>query len=208
MESDSGVLQFDAHFDQLHAGTTYQARAIAIDSLGHESQAPGEFTTLNRYVEVSFSGAQIVNHAYSHSDFSKCVWAEGEWLDDYLANDLDLIDGDSLEWGTNEIYLGEVPQYLDFAVELVETDISGDLVGAAACDSHSEPFLSSGGDHTWSYAYLDANDLDDRPADATSWTEHTIHTSLQPFGNSDGLPPGYGEPLSFYVPITIHVIYQ
>ncbi len=204
--SSPGSLQFDATFMQLEAGATYHARVVATDGQYYQSVADGQFTTLNRYVEVSFSTAHVIDHAFSNSDFDKYVWANGEWLGVYNTYGLNLMEDNNLYWGDNTIYLGESPRYLDLAVQLIETDLSSSVVEASAPgDVPAQSFDSS---HAYAYAELWDNDLDNRPADATSWTEHTIITYLQPPDAGGALPPGYG-PFSFNVPITvIHVMYQ
>ena len=52
----------------------------------------------------------------------------------------------------------------------------------------------------------DAVDLDDRPDGADSWTDWTIVLDLV-LPSSEGLPPGFGEPLNFRVPVTLEVTY-
>ena len=206
---DSGntdVIQFGHVFDDLEPGHTYQAMAIAKDAEGYTSYADGSFMTLNRYVEISMSGANILAQAFSPDTFSKSVWANGEWLGQYNVEDLDILDS-ALNWGDNQILLSHVGRYLELAVQLNEWDDDPDGVceGVAGLDMPSLGPVSCG---YRAYAELQDgdNDLDHRPAGATSWTEHTLHRTLTlPAG---GLPPSYGATLDFTVDVTLHVIYQ
>jgi hypothetical protein len=204
---DSGVgqtMSFGHVFDDLEPGHTYQAMAVAEDGEGYTSYAYGSFVTLNRHVEISLSSANVIQHAFSNSHFSKSVWANGAWLDQYHVDSLDL-QGSGLNWGNNVIYLSNVDRYLDFAVQLTEHDEDEDICEATA--SLTEPALGPGSCIYRAFAMLHDNDLDDRPADATSWTEHTLYRTLTLPDAGGALPPGYGSPLDFTVFVTLNVIY-
>jgi hypothetical protein len=206
---DSGitdVTQFGHVFDDLEPGHTYQAMAVAEDAQGYSSHAYGDFTTLNRYVEISMSSADILTYAFSPDTFSKSVWANGEWLDQYEAHSLELQDS-MLNWGDNQILLSHVGRYLELAVQLEEGDDDPDDL-CEATGPFDEPTLGPISCGYVAYAELQDgdNDLDHRPANATSWTEHTLHRMLRLPGGA--LPPGYGSPLDFTVDVTLHVIYQ
>jgi hypothetical protein len=207
---DSGngslVTSFDFHFDDLEAGTTYQAIAEAVDSQGFKSEAPGHFDTLRRAVEIRLSGAEVTNHAFDQSHFKKYLWVEGEWLDDYEASGLELQQG-ILYWGENEIFVQDTDRNLDLAVQLAEANGDVDGLQEGLGSPGSEPEVWGNSNESWSYAWLEDDDLDDRPADATSWTEHTLHRTLQPAGDAYGLPPGFGYPFTFFVQVTLHVTY-
>jgi hypothetical protein len=207
---DSGngayVTEFRGHFDDLEAGTTYQAFAQAVDAQGYKSEATGQFDTLRRAVEISFSGAVVVDNAFAESQFGKYVWAEGEWLEDYEAHGFSLHQG-VLFLGENTIELPEVDRHLDLAVQLIEANQDVDGLVEGHSGTPSEPVVAGDEYYSWSYAFLEDDDLDDRPAGATSWTEHTLQGTLIPAGQAYGLPPGFGQALSFYVNATLHVTY-
>lgn len=204
---DSGVgktMSFGHVFNDLEPGHAYQAMAVAEDGQGYTSYAYGSFVTLNRHVEISFSAANVIDHAFSNSYFNKSVWANGAWLEQYSAGPLEL-QGSGLNWGNNVIYLSNVDRYLDLAVQLSEHDQDEDLCEASG--PLSEPTLGPGDCTYYAFAMLHDNDLDDRPADATSWTEHTLYRTLTLPDAGGALPPGYGSPLDFTVFVTLNVIY-
>lgn len=204
VDSGSKTREFGHHFDDLEAGTQYYALASAEDALG-VAQADGTFETLSRHVEIHMDAAVLSEHAFDNSTFTKDVWVEGGWLEGHSAYSLLDYRG-VLGWEADEIFMADVDQHLDLAVQLEEHDEDPDL-----CQGTVLPAAPSFGGvlcNYWAFASLDDGDadLDARPSDATSWTEHTLERTLRlPSG---ALPPGYGTPLDFIVEVLLHVVYS
>ncbi len=93
-------------------------------------------------------------------------------------------------------------------MQLTQIDDAPDVCETYEVDD-TAPSSGSPGCYAWAYATLADgwNDLDDRPGDATSWTEHTLQRTLVLPG-SDGLPGSFGAPLSFSVAVSLHVTYD
>jgi hypothetical protein len=206
-ESEPGVMQFEHHFATLLPDTTYQARATAVDSDGYESQGEGEFETLNRNVRITVPEAYVTESAFDQSDFYKFIWAEGEWIEAHEAGPLDL-NGNLLDWGDNVILITDAPRLLEFAVQLAESNTEDDPQEVLALPDEDGPqnWWSSG--QVWAYATLHDSDLDARPANATSWVEHTIYAFLTMGEDGGALPGGYGSQLEFHVPVVLEVFYD
>ncbi len=194
---------FSAMFDDLEAGTTYEVLAIAQDGQGYVSQAYGTFTTYTRHVAVTSLQASIISSPYGNDLMSWDLWAEGAWLTGGVHEPI----GDHLIMGLSEFDLGTVDQHLDLAVQIQHFEDSGSC--GSQVDEDSPPSAGEDACHTWATAYLGAGlaDLDDRPPSATSWTEHTLDRTLTLPDDGGALPPGYGAPLDFTVPVTLHVTY-
>jgi hypothetical protein len=202
--SDYGETYFNALFDDLEPGKTYYAMAVAEDAQGYASHGYGEFTTLNRNVKITITHADLFDAPYGNDDFSFRLWADGGWVDSIDGGPLHAEDG-TIWTGINIVELDEVDQYLDLAFELDQSDDQD-----PPCEVTSDPEEPSAGTEgcdTWATAYLEDNDLDDRPADATSWTQHSFsRTLVLPGGGA--LPGGYGSPLDFSVDVAIEVTYD
>ena len=195
------VMQFNAYFDDLQAGTTYTAWAVAKDKQNYESEAYGGFTTLVRNIEIDFSQANLIERAFSDpADFKLDVWLDGGFDDDYGDSNLPA-DGYTVPLGIHTIQMNDVDRYLDFAIELVEAP--------DACNNLTTDILTFGPGYCpfFSYAALldGENDLDARPADATSWTEWTLSRTLE---RPAALWSSYDDQLLFTVPISITVSYK
>jgi hypothetical protein len=197
---------FSVTLYDLEPGTTYEALAVAEDADGYVSDAYGTFTTLNRHVEIELSTADVVEHGYGEHSFSKDVWVDGGFLPAFAANNL-VLQGSTLDWGVNTIAVFDVDRHLDLAVQLIENDVSGDEPFCDALGPTGDLVNISGTCFIAGFATLVETDLDDRPDDATSATEHVLHRTLvMPGGNH--LPPSYGQSLWFTVPVTLHVTYS
>ena len=195
--------QFAHHFDDLEPGTTYQAMAAAEDVQGFTSHGYGHFTTLTRTVQVSFTHAVIHEKPYN-SSFNMKTWLQGEVVAENFGN---AADGDTVPLGIHFLGLDEAERYVTMQVLLLQSDPNADLCEAVG--EIEEPSIGSADCTLWAYAEFDGGDIDvdDRTADATSWTHHTIQTNLiLPGGNA--LPGGYGQPLNFHVPVSIEVTYE
>jgi hypothetical protein len=196
------AMQFNAYFDDLEAGTTYTAWAVAKDTQNYESEAHGSFTTLVRNIEISYYQADLIERAFDDSaDFKLQVWLDGEFDDDYNAFNLQA-EGYTVPLGINSIELNDVERYLDFAIQLVEAP--------DPCNNLNTDVLKFGPGYCpfFSYAALleGENDLDARPADATSWTEWTLGRTLE--RPTVLLWPYYDDQLLFTVPVYITVNYN
>jgi hypothetical protein len=178
--------------------------AAAEDGEGYTSYGYGDFTTLTRTVHVSFTEAIIQASPYGDDDFSMREWFMGDLIDE--AGPLDP-DGDTLALGINFLDVEDAGQFLTLQIELLQSDASADL-----CETNAwadEPTIGSADCHVWAYAEFNGGelDVDDRPNDATSWTHHVIETNLILPGNN-ALPGTYGQPLAFYVPVSVEVTYE
>jgi hypothetical protein len=196
------VMEFGVVFDDLQAGTTYEAWAVAKDKENFESEAHGGFTTLERYVTISFSTAHLIERAYgSDADFKMDVWLNGAFDDDLTAHNLIEEDGDVL-LGINFVEEDWVDRYLDFAIQLYEAPDYCNNLG-----NIDNPYFGPGSCSFLSFAELleGENDLDARPDDATSWTEWTLNRTLE---LPAGLWPPYDDQLIFEVPVSLHVEYH
>ncbi len=195
------VMEFGAYFDDLKAGTTYHATVTAKDEEGYEATRSGDFTTLERNVEINYNVANFVERAYGgDADFRMTVWHDGQWDDDLAAYNLPAEDF-HVGLGIHFDQYNDVDRYLDFGIELTEApDYCNNLgypdnlyFGPGSCS-----FLSFA-------SVLDGeNDLDARPADATSWTEWTLHRTME---RPSGLWPSYDDQLLFEIPVTLVVTY-
>lgn len=211
---DAGVMSFKHTFDDLEAGSTYQAMAVAEDSQGFVSHGYGSFDTLTRHVEVSFMHAEVLETPYGKEPMRMSYRLDGEWYGDDVPHPF-LDESDALyspTWlglGIHAVQLGDVDQHLDFMVQLRQRD-----PGPSICEGMLFPVESplngtnSSACVTWATAVLGEgmNDLDAGLADAPNATTHTLHRSLQLPGGA--LPGGYGEPLNFSVPVTLQVTYE
>jgi hypothetical protein len=194
------VMEFGFVFDDLQAGTTYQAWAVAKDMENYESEAHGSFTTLERNVEIFYTGADLIERAFgSDADFKEGVWINGAFDDDYTSYDLPA-DGYFLSLGINYIQLNDVERYLDFGIELYEAPdncnnltLGDNLYFGPTCGFMSFAKVLEGED-----------DLDARPAGADSWTEWTLHRTME---RPSGLWQTYDPQLLFEVPVTLYVTY-
>jgi hypothetical protein len=195
------VMEFKAFFDDLEAGTTYQAWAEAKDTQNYESEAHGKFTTLERNVEISYAFADLIERAYgSDAKFDMDVWLDGSFDEDLDAYNM-VAEGYTLGLGINSIQLDDVGQYLDFAIQLYEAPDYCNNVG-----NIDEVYFGPGSCSFLSFAELleGDNDLDARPADADSWTEWTLHPTME---RPAALWPPYDDELLFTVDVTLHVTY-
>lgn len=200
---DSGateVMEFGALFDDLHAGTTYQAWAVAKDKQNYEATRSGSFTTLVRNVEIAFTHADLIDRAYNSSEFKKQVWMNGGWDDDHTAHGL-IAENNDVLLGINFIKYTDVDRYMDFAIQLTEYTSTCNNLGYP-----DQTYHGPGSCSFLSFAKLleGQNDLDARPADATSWTEWTLQRTLE---RPSGLWPLYDDELRFTVPVSIKVTY-
>ena len=196
---DDKVMSFSGLFEGLEPDTTYQAMATASDGQGYTSVAMGSFTTLTRNVSVSFTRANLQEAPYGAGTFGWATWYGGTYLDSPGTYGIQAEDGVVL-LGVQTLTFEDVQtQYLDFAIMLWQSDPGPDLCGAWALPSG----LSEGTASciTWAPAYLAPpfNDLDARPANATSWAEHYLEWNLE--------RPGTGA-LDYTVPVSLHVWYD
>lgn len=207
VDSGEPVQSFAELFDDLEQATSYYAMAAAEDAAGYTSYRWGTFQTLERNVEITLSPAQIHvapfdEPPYNSDEFGVYVWLEGDWLPG--SDGPSEMDGDgTLDLEVDPIVIDGAGRYVDLAVELAQFDPVDDV-----CEYHGLPFSdpSSGewGCDVWTFATFDGGDgdLDDRPASATSWTEHTLQRTLVVPGGHDDVP------LDFTVPVTLHVTYD
>jgi hypothetical protein len=207
VDSGGGLVQSFSHrFDDLEPGATYQAMAVAADASGYQSEGFGSFTTLERHVEISFGPATLHEAPWDDDFFGLDVWVEGAWLD-HVDHTVEL-DGSTIDLGVAPIAIEDTDRHLDLAVQLSTTDPEPDV-----CESVQLPSEHPSASHVdctlWRYAHLEdeVDDLDDRPASASSWTEHTLERTLVLPGGG-ALPGGYGSELKFTVPVTLHVTYE
>jgi hypothetical protein len=203
VNSDEGETEFAHHFDDLEPATFYYAMAAAEDGEGYTSHGSGDFTTLTRNVRVSFTQAVIHEKPFS-GPYAMTAWLQGQEIAD---NDNNVQEGDIVPIGIQIHELEGVERFLSLEVFLLLFDSSEDL-----CESFGdvdEPSIGMHDCYAWAYAEFQGGelDLDDRPAGAGSWTQHTIEQILVlPGGNA--LPGGYGEPFAFSVPVGIEVTYE
>jgi hypothetical protein len=203
--SDHGQTSFSGFFDDLEADTFYYAMAVAEDGEGYSSHGYGDFTTLSRNVQVSFTSATIHDSPFGDDDFWMRLWVNGEWANDGSGG-YDP-EGSTLPLGIQIHSFDDVGQSLDLSVQLSQSDDDADLCEATG--PLDGPYIGGLGCTEYAYAtlYDDVNDLDDRPVGASSWTEHSLsRTLVLPGGNA--LPGGYGHPLNFSVDVTLNVTYD
>lgn len=203
--ADSGGLtqSFSLLLDDLDPGSTYSAMASAEDGAGYASNADGSFTTLERNVEITFGPANVYEAPFTSDDFGVNFWANGAWIDEDIGTVE--IDGTTLDHGLPPVELHDVDRHLDLAMRVSQSDDAPDICEAVPIEP--EPTSGQVECTTWASALLEDGDLDDRPESATSWTQHTLQRTLVlPGGNA--LPGGYGSPLQFNVPVTLHVTYS
>jgi hypothetical protein len=194
-------MSFSGLFEDLEPNTNYQAMATAQDAQGYTSVATGSFTTLTRNVELSFTRAIVHEAPYGNGPFGWATWANGGYLESPRANGIEAVNSEVL-LGIQTLTFEDVQtRYLDFAILLWQSDPGPDLCGAWVLPYGLSESSSSGACVAWAPAYLapPLNDLDARPADATSWTEHDLEWNLT--------MPGSGD-LRFTVPVNLHVWYD
>ena len=209
--SEPGKKYFSALFDDLDPHTTYLAMATATDGEGYASQASGDFTTLTRNVELSFVLGDLESAPHGNDPFSWTAWANSKtefgapWSwpsaqdDGYLTDlsDLFVDENDQMLFGLQSFTLEDVDRFLGFSI-LVAQFNNAPCAWALPLDAYA-----SGSDTCATWATADLGfpewDLDARPQDATSWTEHTHHLIAS--------GPGAGD-MRFDVPVTMHVTYN
>jgi hypothetical protein len=177
--------------------------AAAEDGQGYTSHGYGEFTTLSRNVQVSFSQAVIHEKPFSGPIDMK-AWLQGEVIADNANN---VLEGDTLPIGIQLADLDDAERFITLEVFLLLFHSGQDL--CEAFGEVDEPAIGQHDCYAWAYAEFQGGelDVDDRPNGATSWTQHTIETNLVlPGGNA--LPGGYGQPFDFHVPVSIQVTYE
>ena len=203
VNSEEGEIEFAHHFDDLEPDTFYYAMAAAEDSEGYTSHGYGDFTTLTRNVRVSFSQAVIHEKPFS-GPFAMTAWLQGEEIAD---NDNNVQEGDIVPVGIQIHDLEDAERFLTLEVFLLLFDSSEDL-----CESFGdvdEPGIGQHDCYAWAYAEFQSGelDLDDRPADAGSWTQYNFEQILVlPGGNA--LPGGFGQPFAFSVPVSVEVTFD
>jgi hypothetical protein len=209
-QSDPGRIDFGHHFADLLPGQTYHVTAVAMDGGGHVSVAEGDLVTLERHVTISMSHAIVAEHQFASSVFAKSQWVDGSWAPAHSYEGMSLQQGGAVVWVEEEIDLAGVDRYLDLAVRLLERQDHEDCDTAFALPWDEGLTAGSADCRVWAFAELapGEDDLDARPADATSWVEHTLERTLVLPGGDDSLPGGFAQPLEFTVDVTLHVTYQ
>ena len=200
---DSGaseVTQFNFLFDDMEAGTTYQASVTAKDKQNYESTRSGHFTTFTRNVEIGFTNADLIERAYGNSDFNMGVWLDNAWDDNVAVYNTDT-ETSWLPLGIQYIQLDDVDRYLDLSIQLWEGTPNCNNLGVI-----DQPYFGPGSCSFMSFvSLLDGdNDLDARPADATSWTDWTLNRTME---RPPALWLDYDPQLLFTVPVSLHVTY-
>ena len=212
--SEDGQTSFSQHFTQLEAGTTYSVMAQARDEYGI-AIAQGEFTTLSRFLEISFPNeAEIYfNDGWDDAWWSKAVWLNDGWAPGSLEEQM-------YTTGSNPWLLGPFSHVVSTQVPVDRNLIlifQLEQFGSCGQDfcqwvpditEWDYPRLGDVKDSgkLFSYAWLNGGesfDLDKRPADATSWLEHTFSVVLE--------PPHYDLPVygfAFTIEANIRVMYQ
>ncbi|MEM9563440.1 MAG: hypothetical protein AAGA93_12525 [Actinomycetota bacterium] len=208
--SPGGLTEFSHRFEGLDPGTRYHVTAAAEDGDGFTSRAFGEFETLVRNVEISLTGAEMLRMANDDLAFSAWVWVDGGFVDGHHHASLAPYRG-VLDWPDSLVHLADTDRYLDLAVQVREFNPHARRgANEVQPGSPSKLILGPSMNPFYYYAYAELrdgeNDLDARPAGATSWLGHTIERTL--VLPSGGLPPGAGSPVNFRVPVTIDVTYE
>jgi len=208
--SEPGKKYMSAFFDDLDPHTTYLAMATATDGEGYMSQASGDFTTLTRNVTLSFNSGHLESAPHGNNPMGWVAWGNSKpeintpWSWPAAANngyltgltDLAIDDGDQMLFGFQSFELEDVDRFLGFSVLVVQ------FKNAPCAWALPEQAYAWGSDTCATWASADFGpeaDLDARPQDATSWTEHTHQLIAEVPGALD---------LRFEVPVTMHVTYN
>lgn len=166
------VTEFSASLGDLDPGTTYRVLASATDAAGYESQAYGEFTTLRRNVSVSYSYVEVPSPtALTHLDTH--IRLDGVWITSQFGDE---VDGAVGHLGFHNEQVMDAPRQLDLTFQVARPS------QGSACEPAAWYFPRVDGGHgevaaacrVFATSQQTAIDLDDRPADATSWIQHTL----------------------------------
>lgn len=200
--SPAGATSFSADVDDLSADTAYTGVVMATDAYGNTALREGTFRTLQRDVEVILTEAHITAAPYGDEGFAQEIWFEGDKVQESWSGPA---SDDVLPLGVNILHGTDTDRFLQVAVELEQAEPPSDL----PCELHEDPHQPESGQvacgHVQTAWFPDAGelDLDDRPSGAPV-NHYWIETQLELPGG-DALPPGYGLPLNFTVPIDVEV---
>lgn len=129
-DTGTRVRDWEVTFEGLTPDTLYNVVLVAEDQHGNLNHRYGQFRTLERHVEITFTSIHVVNDA-DKWDINKgeVEWffeVEGDWIEDFHRGIAKIKSGRTVNLGTGRrMVIEDADRYLQLAVQGVEHDVKG-----------------------------------------------------------------------------------
>ncbi len=129
-DTGSRVRDWEVTFDGLTPDTLYNVVLVAEDQHGNLNHRYGQFRTLERHVEITFTSIHVVNDA-DKWDINKgeVEWffeVENDWIEDFHRGVAKIKGGRTVNLGEGRrLVIDDADRFLQLAVQGVEHDSSG-----------------------------------------------------------------------------------
>ena len=145
-DTGTRVRDWEVTFEDLTPDTLYNVVLVAEDQHGNLNHRYGQFRTLERHVEITFTSIHVVNDA-DKWDVNKgeVEWffeVEGDWIEAFHRGIAKIKSGRTVNLGDGRrLVIEDADRYLQLAVQGVEHDVKG------FCSAGFPPYLDHfGGD--------------------------------------------------------------
>jgi hypothetical protein len=129
-DTGSRVRDWEVTFEGLTPDTLYNVVLVAEDKHGNLNHRYGQFRTLERHAEITFTSIHVVNDA-DKWDINKgeVEWffeVEGDWIDEFHRGVAKIKSGRTVNLGdSRRVVIDDADRYVQLAVQGVEHDVQG-----------------------------------------------------------------------------------
>lgn len=129
-DSGSMVQDWEVTFDDLTPDTLYHVVLVAEDQHGNLDHRYGQFRTLERHVEITFTSIHVINDADKWKiNKGEVEWffeVEGDWIEEFHRGVAKVKSGDWINLGeSRRLVIDDADRWLQLAVQGVEHDSHG-----------------------------------------------------------------------------------